>query len=81
MVQAFGRVVRKPFAVGSKSEREAIVLQTRSDEYVLRRHNGNPFRDPELEHLIGKAITCSGDVRGYVFIMKDWHETSCALAE
>ena len=67
-----GQVVKKPFGTGSKSEREAVCLKTRSDEYVLRREGGNPFHDPELENLVGKSIRCTGTVSGYTLLMSEW---------
>ena len=70
-----GTVVRKPFAVGSKSEREAVVLVTADGrEYVLRRLGGNPFHDAELEALVGKRIACEGQLHGYTFIFERWRE-------
>jgi hypothetical protein len=70
-----GTVVRKPFAVGSKSEREAVMLVTADGrEYVLRRLQGNPFHDEELEALVGKHIACEGQLHGYTFICERWRE-------
>jgi hypothetical protein len=70
-----GTVVRKPFAVGSKSEREAVMLVTAEGrEYVLRRLGGNPFHDEELEALVGKRIACEGMLHGYTFIFEKWWE-------
>ena len=66
-----GAVVKKPFAVGSKSEREAVMLLTESGEYVLRRPGGHPFQDPELDRLVGASIRCKGIVRGYTLIATD----------
>ena len=71
-MQHTGKVVRKPFAVGSKSEHLAVVLVTDTHEYVLRRKGGNPFRDPQLDRLVGQSIRCNGIVRGYTLIMSDW---------
>ena len=42
------------------------------EEYVLRRKNGNAFRDPALDKLVGKSITGSGLVAGRTFIMDGW---------
>jgi hypothetical protein len=67
-----GRVVKKPFAAGSKSEREAILLITEEGEYVLRRQGGNPFYDQELEKLVGKKIEVDGKIIGYTLIMSNW---------
>jgi hypothetical protein len=69
-----GQVVKKPFAVGSKSEHEAVMLVTAEGEYVLRRQGGNPFRDPTLDVLVGKSITCEGTLHGYTFTMSQWAE-------
>ena len=69
-----GRVLKKPFAVGSKSEREAVVFSTGQGEYVLRRLGGNAFQDPELEALVGKCIRGEGTLHGYTFILERWEE-------
>jgi hypothetical protein len=69
-----GRVIKKPFAAGSKSEREAIILVTETGEYVLRRTGGNPFFDAELEDLVGKRIRCEGELTGYTLLMDKWTE-------
>ena len=67
-----GEVIRKPYAAGSKSEHEAVLLVTGSGEYRLRRVGGNPFSDPELNKLVGHRISCQGIVRGGNLIMSDW---------
>ncbi|MBE0625489.1 MAG: hypothetical protein IH606_11810 [Burkholderiales bacterium] len=68
-----GRVVRKRVSLGSKSEHEALVLVTADgEEYRLRRQEGNPFRDPELDVLEGKRIECEGIVRDGLVIMTQW---------
>jgi hypothetical protein len=69
-----GKVIRKQFAVGSKSERPAVLLQTKDGEYVLRIQGGNPFHDPRLDALVGKHICARGELHGYTFLMKDWTE-------
>jgi hypothetical protein len=74
-MQLTGRVIKKHFAAGSKSEREAVTLVTETDEYVLRRQGGNPFFDEALEELVGKTIECEGDLTGYTFIMTRWKKT------
>ena len=62
-----GRIVKKTFGKGSKSEHEAIFLVTGDREYVVRRQGQNPFEpDLALQHLVGKTVTCSGIVRDYV---------------
>ena len=69
-----GKVVKAPFAVGSKSEHEAIYLRSNRGKYVLRRVGGNAFYDPELQKLVGKTIRCHGIVTGYTLLITDWTE-------
>lgn len=73
-MQLSGRVTKKLFGKGSKSEHEAVVLDTEEGQYVLRRRGGNPFHDPELEKLAGKTIRGRGDIVGYNFLLTDWEE-------
>jgi tRNA nucleotidyltransferase/poly(A) polymerase len=72
--QVCGRVVKKPFAKGSKSDHQAImlVLDDGTGEYVLRRTGENPFHDPELEKLVGRSICAKGLIHGYIFLMSTW---------
>lgn len=78
MREFIGRVSRKPFGVGSKSEHQAVVLETDDGEFVLRRQGGNPFRDPALSNLVGKTIRCRGNLAGYALIISDWDECSAS---
>lgn len=63
-----GKVIQKKFAPGSKSEHDAIYLETDSGDYQLRRLGGNPFSDPELIKLAGKKITATGVLNQRLFI-------------
>jgi hypothetical protein len=67
-----GKVVLKKFAQGSKSEHEAVFLETGRESYKLRRAGGNPFRDPELDQLVGKQITAKGTIQDYLFIIDQY---------
>lgn len=67
-----GSVVKRPFGLGTKSEHDAILLETQDKEYVLRRQGGNAFRDPELEGLVGSRIRCTGTVTGYTLLITDY---------
>ena len=72
-MQLSGQVMVKRVAVGSKSERSAVILKTpEGREYVLRRKDGNPFADPRLDELVGRSIRGRGLVHGYHFILEDW---------
>jgi len=70
-----GTVSQKPFARGSKSEHEAVVLQTDTGDLVLRRAGANPFRDTELEQLVGKKIRFRGQKLDNILHVTDWTET------
>lgn len=67
-----GLVVRKPFGTGTKSARQAVVLQTEEGELVLRREGGNAFRDAKLERLVGRRIRGTGYRTGYTLILQEW---------
>jgi hypothetical protein len=71
MVELNGKVVKKKFAKGSKSEHDAVCLETDSGSFVLRRKGGNPFNDPELHKLIGEKICATGIINNYSFIASD----------
>ncbi len=71
-VEVSGQVVKKPYAAGSKSERQATFLETPAGSYVLRRRDGNPFYDSELEKLVEKTIRCTGVLTGDTLIMTNW---------
>ena len=72
MQEYTGKVVRKPFGVGTKSEHDAVCLETGGRSYVLRRQGGNPFQDPQLDALVGKSIRCKGEVLNYTLIITGW---------
>lgn len=69
-----GKVITQTVSANSKSEHEAVCLQTNSGTYVLRREGGNPFYDADLQKLVGKQITCTGILADNVFIAKDIQE-------
>ncbi|MDQ3254977.1 MAG: hypothetical protein M3R15_13915 [Acidobacteriota bacterium] len=71
-VEVSGQVVKKLYAVGSKSEHQATFLETPTGTYILRRRDGNPFYDPELEKLVEKAIRCTGVLTNNTLIMSNW---------
>ena len=71
-----GKVLKKTYAPGSKSEREAIMIKTEEGEFLLRRSNGNPFYDEILNNLVGKTIQCSGKRTDLTLIITHWEECS-----
>jgi hypothetical protein len=67
-MQLKGKVVRKEFAKGSKSEHEAVYIDTSSGLFLLRQTGANPFQNPELKKLIGKDVQVDGTVQDYLFM-------------
>lgn len=68
-VEVRGTVGRSAFAAGSKSEREAIYLDTDAGErYLLRLAGGNAFHDPALEPFVGQRVVCHGSIIGYTLL-------------
>ena len=71
-----GKVIRKPFGSGSKSEHDAVYLSTSTGNFKLRVPGANPFEDTNLDHMVGKSITAEGEVdheHGQVFL-SDWKD-------
>ena len=63
-----GTVAAGPFGAGSKSESEAVWLQTADRRLVLRRKNGPAFGDRTLDRYVGKRVKCSGFIVGYAML-------------
>ena len=73
-VELSGKVVVKKFGEGSKSEHEAVYLETGTGSYILRRIGGNPFNDTSLFKLKGKNITARGTINNYIFLARNIRE-------
>jgi hypothetical protein len=73
-VQLSGKVVIKKTSLSSKSERNAVLLQTEDKSYVLRKMGGNPFKDTSLEIFAGKSITATGILDRNLFLAKEIKE-------
>jgi hypothetical protein len=69
-----GKVVKRTFAEGSKSEHEAVFLDTGEQSYKIRRAGGNPFYDAGLEKFVGKNVTVTGKLDGYLLIASEIEE-------
>jgi hypothetical protein len=68
-----GIVSRGTVDSGSRSEREAVVLNTlQGDTYVLRRLGSVAFGDNSMDGLIGKTIQTDGLAKGSTLIIRDW---------
>jgi hypothetical protein len=69
-----GVVTKKRRNIGSKSERDAVTLETDKGEFVLRVLGGNAYGDPRLEALVGKRIRCEGNRAGKTILLNEWTE-------
>jgi hypothetical protein len=63
-----GTVARGRFGTGSKSERDAIWLETAKGRFVLRRKQGPTFDDRALKKYVGKRVKCNGFLVGYMLL-------------
>jgi hypothetical protein len=63
-----GVVVRAPFGTGSKSEREAVWLETAEGRFVLRRKEGPTYDDRALDKYVGQRVKCDGFIVGYTLL-------------
>ena len=73
-IEIDGRVTKHLKSRGSKSERQAVFLETEEGSYVLRRRGGHPFVDEVLDNLVGKTIHCKGVLTEHTLIMSEWDE-------
>jgi len=72
-LQVHGLVTRRRVAPGSKSERDAVVLDSDNGQtYLLRRKDGPAFGDPQLDNLVGRSIAAEGVGLGELLIIHDW---------
>lgn len=62
--QLRGHIVRGVYGKGSKSEREAVFIETGSERYILRRKTGPAYADKQLDQYVGRTVICSGFLLG-----------------
>jgi hypothetical protein len=62
-----GDVVRRRIGAGSKSEHDAVVIDTGDETLILRRRGGNAFSDPVLEALVGTRVRLEGTATDTTF--------------
>lgn len=67
MTELTGKVVLQKFAEGSKSEHDAVYLDTGAEKYRIKKKGGNPFYDTSLHEFIGKTIKAEGNITDYFF--------------
>jgi hypothetical protein len=65
-----GRVTQGPYGKGSKSEREAVFIETADAHYILRRKTGPVFDDTKLTQYVGHEVECDGSLVGTTFLVE-----------
>ncbi|MEU2629760.1 MULTISPECIES: hypothetical protein [Kitasatospora] len=58
--------------MGSKSERDALVLHHGEHDYVVRRPGESPFEATSLNHLAGHLVEAQGEVDRQYFFVTEW---------
>lgn len=69
-----GVVIIQKFAEGSKSEHDAVYLDTGKKQYRLKKRGGNPFYDESLHKLIGHLVILKGILNPYFFEITEIEE-------
>jgi hypothetical protein len=59
-----GRITKGMYGKASKSEREAVFMETANGRYVLRRKAGPAFDDTKLNQYVGHEVECDGFLVG-----------------
>lgn len=65
-----GKIIEKTFGEGSKSEHEALYLETSEGTYLLQLESENPFEQPTLHNLVGTRVTAEGSQNKYLFVAR-----------
>jgi hypothetical protein len=73
IVRLEGQVEVRPYAVGSKSERQhqVFLVTPTGERLLLRRYDGPPMRDTVLEALAGQSVVAVGERHDRLFIATD----------
>lgn len=66
-----GTVVKGMYGKGSKSEREAVFIQTSDSRYLLRRKSGPAFGDSQLDVYVGHVVECDGFAIGTTLLAEN----------
>jgi hypothetical protein len=67
MEKLIGKVIVQKFGEDSKSEHDAVYLDTGNEKYKLKKKGRNPFHDDSLYDLVGKTIEVEGNITSYFF--------------
>jgi hypothetical protein len=55
-----GRITEGRYGKGTKSERQALFIETADNCYIFRRKTGPAFDDAELKLYVGHEVECEG---------------------
>ncbi len=66
-----GRITKGMYGGGSKSEHEAVLIETANGRYVLRRKAGPAFGDTELNRYVGHEVKCDGFLLGTTLLAEE----------
>jgi hypothetical protein len=59
-----GRVTAGEYGKGTKSEHDAVFIETGRGRYILRRKTGPAFADASLNRYVGQTVECDGFIVG-----------------
>lgn len=59
-----GRVTQGRYGEGTKSERQAIFIDTADGRFILRTKTGPAYGDKNLERYVGHDVECDGFLVG-----------------
>jgi hypothetical protein len=71
--QLRGQVTRGVYGKNTKSEREAVFVDTGAERYLLRRKAGPAYADKQLDQYIGRTVTCDGFLLGTTLLADTIH--------
>jgi hypothetical protein len=69
-----GKIFLRIFSRGSKSEYNAVYIETPEGNFVLRKKGENPRKNPVLEKMEGKRVKAEGILKDYLFLATNIHE-------
>lgn len=65
-----GYVTKGSYSKGSKSEREAVFIETADARYILRLKTGSVFEDTKLTQYVGHKVECDGFLIGTTLLVE-----------
>lgn len=66
-----GLVTKSLYGRGSRSERDAIFIETVKGRYILRRKSSSAFEDSKLEQYVGHHVLCDGFLVGTTLLAEN----------